>query len=222
MDKFTISCLVAICFLSLALYLIENHNKVIPLHHKTELAITTQDSQVQVQVQDQTTTIREEIKARPKDQKNTPFQNSFSDLPMTDPDNFNIEYIQIDTEIIDNLVVGQEVEFLIPQESTTYTGTIESASDIPNSNTRIAFGMLTQYDDSRVPPSFSIVKEENITFATIRTGGRTFRFEVDNDTGTGEVTEDLGQDQSENDSNEFTPDPLSPSPQVSRESFFDT
>ena len=218
MDKFTISCLIAICFLSLALFLIENHNKGMQVHHKTESANATQDSQVQ----DQTTTIREDIKAHLKVQKDIPFQDLFSDLPITDPDNFNIEYIQINTEIIDNLVVGQEVEFLIPQESTTYTGIIESASDIPNSNTRIAFGMLTQYDDSRVPPSFSIVKEENITFATIRTGGRTFRFEIDNDTGTGEVTEDLRQDQSENDSNEFTPDPMSPSPQVSRESFFDT
>jgi|GEM_PF-6664982 len=216
MDKFTIIVLSAISLLSLALLLIDNHGKVIPTQYKNDHSSTNQITNNH----DLKVKAKKEIKSSSIDQNNIPFQEPFSDFSTPDQNNINVEYTQINPEILNNLVIGQEVEFLIPQESRTYTGIIEIASDVANGNTRIASGRLNQYEDSRESPTFSIVKEESNTFATIRTGRRIFRFEINNETGISEVSEDQ-QNQSENNTDEIIPKRQNPSPEGSRESFFD-
>lgn len=220
MDRFTIALLVMICILCLMLFSIENLYHRQPADYYSQTVMTTAP-------------VMERSGTKTTDQKplNTVAQKSFrisdpvdSVFEQTNP---NAEEIQINPETLRNLTAGQEIEFLIPQQSRTYTGTIEQVSKAASGANTIATGQLIQYHDAEGPATFSIIRDDQLTFVTIRTGSDSFQIKVNNDSGKGSVNDlhEQQQIESENPDSEneaISPDRTSPSPLGSRESFFDS
>lgn len=216
MDRFTLSVLIVCCILTLALYFIENDNKLNAVHITNTQNVATQIPETITHNKNTTS-----------DHTNTSFQNNPADLPDTEIDYSNVEYTQISPEMISNLAVGEAVEFLIPQESRTYSGVIETINEVADGKSHIASGYLTQYYDSAKPATFSIIREDQQTFATIRTGVSTFQISINNNTGEATVTDQQNPDQPEHGSSDqqndvMPPERINPSPLGSRESIFDS
>ena len=220
MDRFTISILVLICVLSLTLVSIEyvfhqpasiGSNQPI----KKPVAVT-KNSDTKMTDQISLNTVAQKLFQAP--------ERSYSVEEISNP---NAEPVQINPETFNNLAAGQEVEFLIPQQSRSYTGIIEKVGTTSNGLSRIATGQLIQYFDSVEPATFSIISDDQLTFITIRTGSESFQIEFNTASGKGYVKDLQDLQQSEhplpdNESDSNNPELISPSPQGSRESFFES
>ena len=220
MDRFTISILVMICILSLTVFSVE-----ILFHQQTTIVSSQSNKKSGSTMIGSDRKITDQKPLQTVAQKS--FQVSDQHYSVNETTTPNAEPIQLNPVAFATLAAGQEVEFLIPQQSRTYTGIIEKVSSASSGSSRIANGQLIQYYDSEEPATFSIISDDQVTYISIRTGSDAFQIEFNNDSGKGNVIELQDQQQSEQQSpdNELdsnNPDLISPSPQESRESFFDS
>jgi len=107
--------------------------------------------------------------------------------PKTLPDNLHVEYIKVVDDSSMNFFEGQKISFLIPQENTSYVGTINESTRAFGGDVEISSGDIANGIEHA---SFSITEAENTTFVTIATGKSIYQVEIDNHSGIGVVMDD--------------------------------